>query len=99
MKIVQSIQDNLRKSVDDSAEESAKKIDDKLAEFSNAIDSELQKEVKTIQESVESILASKRKGEAASRIESAKLDDQFKTAGTLLDQLDELSDELTFAKR
>ncbi len=97
--IVKNIQDNLRKSADDSAEESAKKIEEKLGEFRAAIDTELSKEVQTIRESVEAILASKRKGEATSQAESAKLDDQFKATGNLLDQLDTLTDELTLIKR
>ena len=97
--IVQSIQTSLRKSADDSAEESARKIDEKLAELTASIDSGLSKEVQTIRESVESILDSKRKGEAASRAESAALDDQFKAAGGLLDQIDELTEELTLTTR
>ena len=97
--IVKNIQDNLRKSADDSAEESAKKIEEKLGEFRAAIDTELSKEVQTIRESVEAILASKRKGEVASQAESARLDDEFKATGNLLDQLDTLTDELAIGKR
>lgn len=97
--IGQNLQESLRKSADTSAEESAKKIDEKLTELCTSIDGELSKEVQTIKESVEAILASKRKGKAAAEAESAKLNDQFKAAGSLLDQLDDLSEELTFIKR
>ncbi len=92
--IVRQIQDSLRKSAEESAEDSAKKIDGKLADVRNGVNKELNNEIQTIRESVESILKSKRKGEADTKSESERLDEQFKTAGTLLDQLDELSDEL-----
>ena len=92
--IVRQIQDSLRKSAEESAEDSAKKIDGKLADVRNGVNKELNNEIQTIRESVESILESKRKGEADTKAESERLDEQFKTAGTLLDQLDELSDEL-----
>ena len=97
--IVRQIQDSLRKIAEESAEESAKKIDGKLADLRSGVDKELNNEIQTIRESVESILESKRKGEGDTKAESARLDEQFKTAGTLLDQLDELSEELTFIKQ
>ena len=98
-KIVQQIQDNLRKSAEESAEESAKKIDGKLAEIHDGVGKALNNEVQTLRESVESILKSKREGEAETMAETARLDDQFKTAGLLLDRLDELSDELVSTTR
>lgn len=98
-KIIQQIQENLRKSAEESAEASAKKIDGKLVEIHDGVGAALNNEVQTLRESVESILKSKREGEAETTAETTRLDHQFKTAGLLLDRLDELSEELVSTAR
>lgn len=89
-KVAQELSSLLRDSAEATAEKAAGEVFARTEVLMKQVDAGLDKEISAVKESVESVLAAKRKGEAQTRRRSADLDKVMESVKALQSELDDV---------
>ena len=93
-KLGEKVKNSILDSVEENAETAIEKLSNALDEIAEQVDSGMQKEITSIQQSVDKVLKIKQEGENKTKQRETVLLEQRKNAAVLIDKLEDLLEQL-----
>ena len=93
-KLGEKVKNSILDSVEENAETAIEKLSKALDEIAEQVDSGMQKEITSIQQSVDKVLKIKQEGENKAKQRETVLLEQRKNAAVLIDKLEDLLEQL-----